>query len=67
MPEGQECNLPLNPGSYGGEILFEFPEINSSIADLLASGTYKIDAKFLLEDTTEFTCLTFNIELTGSN
>merc|ERR1711936_1476022 len=66
LPVGQDCNLPLNPGSYGGEIVFEFPEINPIIAELLAAGTYKIDAQFLQEDGTEFTCLTFNLELTGS-
>merc|ERR1712215_595447 len=66
LPAGQDCNLPLNPGSYGGEILFQFPEINPIIAELLAAGTYKIDAKFLQEDGTEFTCLTFNLELTWS-
>ena len=46
--------------------MFEFPEINPIIANLLASGTYKIDAAFLLEDGTEFTCLSFTLELTGS-
>merc|ERR1711892_575618 len=66
LPEGQDCNLPLNPGSYGGEILFEFPEINPIIGNLLAAGNYKIDASFLLEDGTEFTCLAFTLELTGS-
>ena len=66
LPEGQECNLPLNIGTYGGEIMFQFPEINPIIAGLLAAGSYKIDAQFVLEDGTEFTCLSFVLELSGS-
>jgi len=66
VPAGQECHLPLHPGIYGGFIQFTFPEINPIIGDLLAAGDYKVDAAFLLEDGTEFTCLTFTLELTGS-
>jgi len=66
VPAGQECHLPLHPGNYGGHIQFTFPEINPIIGDLLAAGDYKVDATFLLEDGTEFTCLTFTLELTGS-
>ena len=66
VPDGQECHLPLYPGNYGGHIQFTFPEINPIIGDLLAAGDYKVDAAFLLDDGTEFTCLTFTLELTGS-
>ena len=66
VPAGQECHLPLHPGNYGGHIQFTFPQINPIIGDLLAAGDYKVDATFLLDDGTEFTCLTFTLELTGS-
>jgi len=46
VPAGQECALPLNPGSYGGDppVVIEIPEIPSVIGDLLGSGYYYVEA-----------------------
>merc|ERR1712096_485306 len=68
VPEGQECMLPLGPGSYGGgdPLVVVLPEIPGIIVDLLASGTYYADATVNYADGTQMTCIYIRIELTGS-
>jgi len=59
VPEGQECMLPLGPGSYGGgdPLVVVLPEIPGIIVDLLASGTYYADATVNYADGTQMTCI----------
>ena len=68
VPEGQECMLPLGPGSYGGgdPLVVVLPEIPGIIVDLLASGTYYADATVNYADGTQMTCIYIRVELTGS-
>merc|ERR1712168_659916 len=68
FPDGQECKLPLKPGTYGGGdplVLGPLPEIPSVIGDLLASGTYYADATITTADGTQMACLFIRVELAG--
>jgi len=65
VPEGQTCATPLNPGTYGGEPPIEvvIPEIPDILVDLIGAGTYQAQAKILLEDGSEMTCLYVRVEI----
>lgn len=65
VPEGQSCSTPLNPGSYGGQPLFEavIPDIPDIIADLIGSGTYYAGAIITNPDGSEFTCTYLRIQV----
>merc|ERR1712033_135846 len=65
LPEGQTCATPLNPGTYGGEPPIEvvIPEIPDILVDLIGAGTYQAQAKILLEDGSEMTCLYVRVEI----
>merc|ERR1711915_1099389 len=67
FPDGQECALPLNPGTYGGDppIVLTLPEIPAIIAELLASGTYYAEATISLADGTQMACLFVRVEVTA--
>merc|ERR1712168_519147 len=67
VPEGQECSLPLNPGSYGSadSLTVTLPEIPGILVDLLASGTYYADATVKYADGSEMTCIYLRVELSG--
>merc|ERR1712234_9228 len=67
FPDGQECALPLNPGTYGGDppIVLTLPEIPAIIAELLASGTYYAEATISLADGTQMVCLFVRVEVTA--
>merc|ERR1712244_64130 len=67
VPEGQECSLPLNPGSYGSadSLTVTLPEIPGILVDLLASGTYYADATVKYADGSEMTCIYLRVEITG--
>merc|ERR1712083_199082 len=67
VPEGQECSLPLNPGSYGSadSLTVTLPEIPGILVDLLASGTYYADATVNYADGSEMTCIYLRVEITG--
>ena len=63
MPEGQDCQLPLNPGSYSpGVYEMTFPNIPAIIKPLLKG---KLDTKIILmpDGKTESACVQFRIEL----
>ena len=63
MPEGQDCQLPLNPGSYRPEAYeMTFPNIPDLIKPLLKG---KLDTKIfvVMPDGTESACVQFRIEL----
>jgi len=63
MPEGQDCQLPLNPGSYRpGVYEMTFPNIPDLIKPLLKG---KLDTKIfvVMPDGTESACVQFRIEL----
>merc|ERR1712000_360642 len=64
FPEGQACNLPLNPGMYGGDppIVIEVPEIPDIIGGLLGSGTYYAEATLTTGGST-FACIYIRVEL----
>merc|ERR1712241_1527742 len=68
FPDGQECKLPLKPGTYGGgePITITLPaDLPDLIINLLASGTYKITAHAMLADGSEMTCFYVRLEVTG--
>ena len=65
VPEGQECMLPLNPGTYGGEPRIEttIPEIPDILVDLIGAGTYSAQAEILLADGSQMTCIKVRVEI----
>ena len=65
VPEGQSCATPLNPGMYGGDPPIELvlPEIPEIIVDLVGAGPYSAEAKVLLPDGSEMTCIYLHIQL----
>jgi hypothetical protein len=65
FPEGQDCTLPLNPGTYSGSTQFVLPEIPSLIIDLLASGTYQVTVHAIRPDGTEETCFYIKADVTS--
>ena len=65
LPEGQDCSLPLNPGSYapGTEAIeVTIPDIPAALEPFLKG---KINAKLIgiIPDGTEIVCLETNLEL----
>ena len=68
MAEGQDCNLPLMPGSYakGDEaIVITLPDIPPVLEPFL-KGTIKAQAIGTKPDGTEVACLGATIEMTWS-
>ena len=65
VPDGQSCNLPLNPGTYGGDppIEVEIPEIPDILAELVGAGTYYLGANVNLEDGSLMACLYVRVEV----
>ena len=65
VPEGQSCATPLNPGVYGGDPPIELvlPEIPDVIVDLVGAGPYSAEAKVLLPDGSEMTCIYIHVQL----
>ena len=65
MPEGQACELPLNPGSYApGDQAVEvtLPEIPAALEPFL-KGNIKAKAIGIKPDGTEIACLSVTLEL----
>ena len=67
VPDGQSCNLPLNPGTYGGDPPIEvtIPEIPDILAELVGAGTYYLGANVNLEDGSLMACLYVRVEVTA--
>ena len=63
MPEGQACQLPLNPGTYHPPAYeMTIPDVPALVSPLLKG---KLDAKIFVQmpDGTETSCVQFRIEL----
>ena len=65
VPDGQTCNLPLNPGVYGADPFLEvtIPDIPDILVELVGAGTYYLGANVNLEDGTLYSCLFARVEV----
>ncbi|XP_040571433.1 uncharacterized protein [Lepeophtheirus salmonis] len=64
VPEGQECSLPIKPGTFGGEGSLTLPNIPNAIANL-AKGKIIVSANIVKDGSESVACISGVIELTN--
>jgi len=68
FPPGQECQLPLLPGHYGGNqplVVGPFHSIPRVVADLLAAGEYDTEATIRTKEGSLVACVYAKVQLRG--
>merc|ERR1712038_1461287 len=66
FPPGQACNLPLNPGTYGGKDPITTPlpaDLPAEIVNLVKGAKLHADLKVLAADGSEMGCARVHIEI----